>query len=86
MKKPTHEKNIDVMPTKRQMATRLREQFADLELDDTNALAAAAILMKFSLSLYRGTLTKEEIAELLQHSLSTLDEIEVLSPTKRTIN
>lgn len=84
MKKPTHEVEVDVLPTMRKMASVIREELQDMELDDHTQLAAAAILVKFGISLYRGTISKEEIAEVLQHTISNLDEVEVINPTKRT--
>lgn len=83
MIKPTHEKEVDVLPTMRAMANAIREQLNELDLDESTSLAAAAILLKFSLSLYRASLHEDEIAELLQHSLSTIDQIEIIPPRKR---
>ena len=83
-KRPTHEVEVDILPTMRKMASTIRDQIEELELDDSTALAAAAILMKFSLSIYKSSLSTEEIVELLQHSISTIDQIETITPTKRT--
>ena len=42
MKKPTHEVEVDVLPTMRKMASVIREELQDMELDDHTQLALSS--------------------------------------------
>ncbi|MDB4128485.1 hypothetical protein N9578_00325 [bacterium] len=72
--------------TMNKIAAKVKEAISDLNYDEADAVVIAALLLRFSLTLYRGVLAKEEIEELLQWSAQNLESITPNFPKNRTLN
>lgn len=72
--------------TMNKIAQDVKEAINDLNYDEADAVVIAALLLRFSLTLYRGVLGKEEIIQLLQWSADNLDNVSPNYPKNRTIN
>jgi len=72
--------------TMNEIASKVKEAISDLNYDEADAVVIAALLLRFSLTLYRGVLAKEEIEELLQWSAQNLESITPNFPKNRTLN
>jgi hypothetical protein len=69
-----------------EIAAKVKEAISDLNYDEADAVVIAALLLRFSLTLYRGVLAKEEIEELLQWSAQNLESVTPNFPKNRTLN
>jgi hypothetical protein len=72
--------------TMNEIAAKVKEAISDLNYDEADAVVIAALLLRFSLTLYRGVLAKEEIEELLQWSAQNLESVTPNFPKNRTLN
>lgn len=54
--------------------------------DDESALSVSAMMLKYSLSIMRGSLTDEETVHTLLHSIQTLDSNIPIIPSNKTLN
>lgn len=72
--------------TMNEIASKVKEAISDLNYDEADAVVIAALLLRFSLTLYRGVLAKEEIINLLDWSKENLDSVVPNFPKNRTLN
>lgn len=72
--------------TMREISAKVKEAIAELNYDEADAIVLAALLLRFSLTLYRGVLAKEEIMVLLDWSKENLDSVVPNYPKNRTLN
>jgi len=72
--------------TMNEIASKVKEAISDLNYDEADAVVIAALLLRFSLTLYRGVLAKEEIINLLDWSKENLDSVVPNFPRNRTLN
>ena len=72
--------------TMNEIAAKVKEAISDLNYDEADAVVIAALLLRFSLTLYRGVLANEEIVDLLDWSKENLDSVVPNFPKNRTLN
>jgi phytoene dehydrogenase-like protein len=54
--------------------------------DEESALAVASMLLKYSMSIFRGTLDEQEIQATLEYAVATLKKCPPIIPSNRTLN
>jgi hypothetical protein len=64
----------------------LAKYFEDTEVDDEHQLALAGILMRNSISMYRGIITDHEMLHLFEYVIERMKDIPPTPPNTRTIN
>jgi hypothetical protein len=82
-KRLTTEEKDDTM---RELTRVIRAKIEELDSTEEHSIAIASILLKFSIGVYRGVISNEEIIHTLQYVVAHMDEITPMYPVERTLN